>query len=901
MKKKTEKKLAITLASLLAAVVIAVNLPFTVLAEEDTLPPSSSDASVSQEEPPSESDPESIPESDPESDPESIPESTPESGSESNPESDPESTPEGMGIAAITPFDIMAGADAYASDFAELMAAAAGAPTDGTEYVIEITQDINIVWDMYGFKCDANQNIVLQSTNGSFSLKRDSSFSGRMLLVKELGELTLRDITVDGQGDLVNASEPMIWNTGTLHLQSGAVLQNAMAGFSNFTAMQYQGAAVNCSYNSSALLTMHDGAIIRNNTVRGSNYYGEGAGVFIYNATFIMYGGEITGNLSKPTSFLTGAGHGGGVCVTGSNASFTMLGGTITGNDSNYGGGVYLIGATMTMSDNATISGNTALSGGGVYADFSKVTMSGNATISGNTGNLGGGIYMRDSSATSFSSLTMNDAATIRGNEAASGGGVYTSAIAPIYSKLFVNSAAVSFADNIATDGAYYLTNPQHIATHQSNIATTQFTGGFKYGYNNNDINLTDGRLAYKIRFEAGAGGALDPSKPAIPSSGWLYVPDGALYNAATQTITGGSDVSYYDAIHLGAIPNLGNALTNWTDNNGNEVTTIEGDITLRANFGPARYTITFDSQGGTRTGGGELVQTANYGGSVTAPTLTRAGYTFSGWNRAFTNITQNLTIIAQWTKIEEGSSGTVPTNSDPTSGGSSGGGSSSSRTSSSSSSSAPVISSSSSSPSAPVNSSPNEAPSAPAASTPAVVTAAAGGTTPSIISNSPEVQAMLDAQRGQGILENLQNGNVPLGGISLQGAWGFVNLFLALISVAIMLLSALRWVLKKRTLLYDSTGEPLRSERYTRILLIARGAAIMFGIFTPIAFFILEDLNQPMAMINANTPIILFVALLQPLALVGTLLAKRVRDKSEQELQNAADIDIKRWLETEN
>lgn len=60
-------------------------------------------------------------------------------------------------------------------------------------------------------------------------------------------------------------------------------------------------------------------------------------------------------------------------------------------------------------------------------------------------------------------------------------------------------------------------------------------------------------------------------------------------------------------------------------------------------------YTVTFNLNGGSRTGGGELSQTIAEGGAATAPIVTRNGYTFTGWDKAFTNVSSNLTVTAGW------------------------------------------------------------------------------------------------------------------------------------------------------------------------------------------------------------------------------------------------------------
>lgn len=70
---------------------------------------------------------------------------------------------------------------------------------------------------------------------------------------------------------------------------------------------------------------------------------------------------------------------------------------------------------------------------------------------------------------------------------------------------------------------------------------------------------------------------------------------------------------------------------------------------TIYAKWSQITYTVTFDLAGGTRTGGGALVQTVAHGSSATAPTCTRLGYNFVGWSGNYTNVTSDRTITAIW------------------------------------------------------------------------------------------------------------------------------------------------------------------------------------------------------------------------------------------------------------
>lgn len=61
-------------------------------------------------------------------------------------------------------------------------------------------------------------------------------------------------------------------------------------------------------------------------------------------------------------------------------------------------------------------------------------------------------------------------------------------------------------------------------------------------------------------------------------------------------------------------------------------------------------YGVSFDLNGGTRTGGGATYQEVASGDSVTPPSVSRANYAFAGWTGSYTNVTSDRTITANWT-----------------------------------------------------------------------------------------------------------------------------------------------------------------------------------------------------------------------------------------------------------
>ena len=103
-------------------------------------------------------------------------------------------------------------------------------------------------------------------------------------------------------------------------------------------------------------------------------------------------------------------------------------------------------------------------------------------------------------------------------------------------------------------------------------------------------------------------------------------------------------DVDYGKAATAPASPTReGYAFDGWDK----AFTSIEGDLTVNAKWKINTYTVTFTDGQGSRIG---QPQTVEHGKAATAPAApTRTGYTFDGWDKAFTNVTSDLTVNANW------------------------------------------------------------------------------------------------------------------------------------------------------------------------------------------------------------------------------------------------------------
>ncbi|MFO1540899.1 MAG: hypothetical protein ACKOTZ_10750 [Chloroflexota bacterium] len=119
----------------------------------------------------------------------------------------------------------------------------------------------------------------------------------------------------------------------------------------------------------------------------------------------------------------------------------------VRGNEAPTGGGLYLLGSTLALHDEARLIGNAALtgSGGGVLVVDAAVTMDGASRIAGNTAvGDGGGIWTN-------AAVTMSGTSRIVGNTGNIGGGVVLQSAAGILTM----SAGSRIRLNTATTAPY--------------------------------------------------------------------------------------------------------------------------------------------------------------------------------------------------------------------------------------------------------------------------------------------------------------------------------------------------------------------------------------------------------------------------------------------------------------
>ena len=152
------------------------------------------------------------------------------------------------------------------------------------------------------------------------------------------------------------------------------------------------------------------------------------------------------------------------------------------------------------------------------------------------------------------------------------------------------------------------------------------------YDYENYDIYNYDGEpIEFAIQNGAVTVAAAQPEMHTVTFKDW----DGTVLK--TQEVQHGGDAE------APADPTrVGYTFTGWDK----AFTNITADLVVTAQYEINTYTVTFKDWDGTVL----KTQEVQYGGDAEAPAdPTRVGYTFTGWDKAFTNITADLVVTAQY------------------------------------------------------------------------------------------------------------------------------------------------------------------------------------------------------------------------------------------------------------
>ena len=365
-----------------------------------------------------------------------------------------------------------------------------------------------------------------------------------------------------------------------------------------------------------------------------------GGGIYVRKGgTLLMRGGNIVGCTAR---------EGGGVHVE-DGGRFEMSAGTITGcvaqtvnNDDTRGGGLCNFGTTVLSGAAAIRDCRAILSGestnkneGGGICSVRNLTIRDNVTVSGCTASeesdamsIGGGDA--NNSPTEIIGGTFDGSVT---NGGTISGGAFTG---PVWNNGIISGG--QFTGSVVNRGTITNGTFDGEVTNESGRSFGTISGGTFNGKvtNKNDISDSPEETPAKISggtFNREVMGActvtfLSDGESAAPSQIRANTP---ADQPADPTKEGYTFIGWYK----------GEEKWNFAD-------AVTEALTLTAKWTANRYTITFDTAGGSEV----APITQDYGTTITAPAApTRTGYTFAGWDREIPTAMPagDMAITARW------------------------------------------------------------------------------------------------------------------------------------------------------------------------------------------------------------------------------------------------------------
>ena len=380
--------------------------------------------------------------------------------------------------------------------------------------------------------------------------------------------------------------------------------------------------------------------VIKGGAITGGSYY-TGGGIYVApGGTLLMRGGNIVGCTAR---------EGGGIYVE-DGGRFEMSAGTITGcvaqtanNDDTRGGGLCNFGTTV-LSGTAAIRDCRAIqsdvdhgyAGGGLYS-VRNLTIRDNVTVSGCTAHVESGAMSigggdANNSPTEIIGGTFDGSVT---NGGTISGGAFTG---PVWNNGIISGG--QFTGSVVNRGTITNGTFGGEVTNESGRSFGTISGGtFNWKVTNkNDISDPPEETPAKISGGTFNGEVIGAYTVTFQSEGGSEVASQIRANTpaarpADPTKEGYTFIGWY------------NGESEWDFE-----TPVTAVLTLTAKWQINRYTITFDTAGGSEVPS----ITQDYGTAITPPAApTRTGYTFAGWDKTIptTMPAGDMTITARWTE----------------------------------------------------------------------------------------------------------------------------------------------------------------------------------------------------------------------------------------------------------
>jgi RHS repeat-associated protein/CSLREA domain-containing protein len=186
----------------------------------------------------------------------------------------------------------------------------------------------------------------------------------------------------------------------------------------------------------------------------------------------------------------------GGGGIRSINSALTLSHVVISGNQTaNNGGGVYVQGGSLSVTDSAVVN-NTANYGGGLLNDSSAVTLT-NVTISGNSSvDSGGGMRVTNTGTTNLLNVTItNNTADSDSNNTGEGGGIFYSAGTVTFKNTIIAGNIDASATTIRPDCSGTVQSSGHNLIGDKTGCTVTATTGDLFGTSGSPINPQLGPL----------------------------------------------------------------------------------------------------------------------------------------------------------------------------------------------------------------------------------------------------------------------------------------------------------------------------------------------------------------------------------------------------------------------